>query len=441
MSDSLFESQAATASRLRLTTARQRRAKLEQLLAAILDRRDAIAEAAQRDFGRHPAETRLIELLPLVGEVKHALRDLARWMKPRRTGPVLATLGTSSRLLYQPKGRCLIISAWNYPLSQALGPLVSAVAAGNTVILRPSEFTPHTNRIVRQIVAMVFAPDEVAVVTGEAESVTALLALPFDHIFLTGSPSVGRQVMAAAATHLGSVTLVLGGKSPVIVDASANLRDAAENIIRAKILNAGQSCAAPDHAYVHRDVVERFVELCRDAIARRFGESDAAIRINPDYPRMIHRRHTIRVVSLILDAVGAGGRLVCGGAFDSEMRYVAPTLLLDVPAKAQIRGEEVLGPVLPILTFDSLDTVIAEINAAPKPPALHAWTKDARTVEALKARTRSGSLGVNLGLPQFAGHDAPFGGCAHGLQGFKAFSNERAMMSSGPLAALKRLIK
>jgi aldehyde dehydrogenase (NAD+) len=441
MSDSLFESQAATASKLGQTTAAQRRARLEKLLGAILDRRDAIVEAAQRDFGRHPDETHLIEMLPLVGEIKHALRNLERWIKPRRIRPTLAalaTLGSTSRVVYQPKGRCLIISPWNHPLGLALGPMVSAVAAGNTVILKPSEFTPHTNRIVKQIVAMVFPPDEVAVVTGAADTAAALLALPFDHIFFAGSPAAGQRVMAAAASHRASVTLELGGKSPVIVDAGANLRDAAEYIIRAKTLNAGQSCVAPDHAYVHREVVERFVELCRGAIARRFGESDAAIRANPGYPRLIHRRHTIRVVSLVLDAVAAGGRLVCGGAFDSEMRYVAPTLLLDVPSKAQIRGEEILGPVLPILTFDSLDTVIAEINAASEPPALYAWTKDARTVEALKTRTHSGSLCVNLAL---GGVNSSGLGTVRGFHGFKAFSRERAMMSAGPLSALKWLFE
>ena len=446
MIDGLFESQAATALKLRETTAAERRAKLRKLLAAILERSEAILDACQKDLAKHPAETNLTELLPLVGEIKHTMSHLKRWMRPHPVGATLATLGTHSRVMYQPKGRCLIISPWNYPLSLALGPLVSAVGAGNTAILKPSEFTPHTNRVVRDIIGAVFPQDEVAMVEGAADVATDLLARPFDHIFFTGSPAVGRKVMAAAAVNLASVTLELGGKSPVVVDASADLRAAAENIIWGKMVNAGQTCIAPDYVYVHRDVADRFVELCRNTIAQRYGATDALVRGSPDFPRMIHRRHAERVAALIDDAVKSGGQLACGGTSDAEARYVAPTLLRNVPAKAQILREEIFGPVLPILTYDSLDSVIAGINAAPKPLALYTWTKDSRTVDALEARTSSGSLCVNLCLQQFAQHNLPFGGVnnsglgnAHGFFGFKAFSHERAVMAAGPLSALKLL--
>jgi aldehyde dehydrogenase (NAD+) len=442
----LFESHAATALRLRQSTAAERRLKLTKLLNAILERKDALLDAAQRDLSKHPTETNLTEVLPLVGELKHTIAKLQRWMKPHRVGPTLATLGTKSRVMYQPKGRCLLISPWNYPLSLALGPLVSAVAAGNTAILKPSEFTPHTNRVVKEIVNAVFASDEVAVVEGAAETATALLALPFDHIFFTGSPAVGKIVMAAAARNLTSVTLELGGKSPVIVDASADLRGAAEHIIWGKMVNAGQTCIAPDYVYVHREVADRFVDLCRSTIAQRYGDSDAAIKSSPDFPRMIHRRHAERVAQLMDEAVQAGGKVACGGISDAESRYVAPTLLRDVPPAARIRSEEIFGPVLPILTFDALDTVIAEINAAPKPLALYVWSKSERTLRALETNTSSGSLCVNLCLQQFAQHNLPFGGVntsgignAHGFFGFKAFSHERAVMSAGPLSALELL--
>jgi aldehyde dehydrogenase (NAD+) len=348
--------------------------------------------------------------------------------------------------MYQPKGRCLIISPWNYPLSLALGPLVSAVAAGNTAIIKPSEFTPHTNRVVKDIIGAVFPPEEVAVVEGAAEIATDLLARAFDHIFFTGSPAVGKKVMAAAAMNLASVTLELGGKSPVIVDASADLRSAAEHIIWGKLVNAGQTCIAPDHVYVHRDVAENFIELCRRTISQRFGANDAAIKSSPDLPRMIHRRHAERVARLIDEAVRRGSHLECGGHSDAESCYVAPTLLRGVPADAQIRREEIFGPVLPILTFDSLDTVISEINAAPKPLAMYVWTRSEASVQALQTNTSSGSLCVNLCLQQFAQHNLPFGGVnnsgignAHGFFGFKAFSHERAVMSAGPLSALKLL--
>jgi len=445
-SDGLFESHAATALKLRQSTAAERRRKLERLLDAILERKDAILDAAHLDLRKHPTETNLTEVLPLVGEVKHAIANLKRWMKPHRISPTLATFGTKSRVVYQPKGRCLIISPWNYPLSLALGPLVSAVAAGNTAILKPSEFTPNTNRVVKDIIGAVFPQDEVAVVEGDAQVATDLLSRAFDHIFFTGSPAVGKKVMAAAANNLASVTLELGGKSPVIVDASADLRSAAEHIIWGKTVNAGQTCIAPDYAYVHRDVVDKFVDLCRDTIAARFGRSDADIKSSPDFPRMIHSRHAERVARLIDEAVKAGSQIACGGASDAEARYIAPTLLRGVPADTRIRKEEIFGPVLPILTFDSLDTVIAEINAAPKPLAIYAWTRDRRTAESLQTNTSSGSLCVNLCLQQFAQHNLPFGGVntsgignAHGFFGFKAFSHERAMMTAGPLSALKLL--
>jgi aldehyde dehydrogenase (NAD+) len=442
----LFESHAATALRLRQSTSAERRLKLAKLLGAILDRKDVILDAARRDLSKHPVETNLTEVLPLVGEVKHAIANVRRWMKPQRISPTLATLGTTSRVIYQPKGRCLLISPWNYPLTLALGPLVSAVAAGNTAILKPSEFTPHTNRVVKEIISAVFAVDEVAVVEGDAATATALLSLPFDHIFFTGSPSVGKKVMAAAALHLASVTLELGGKSPVVVDATADLRSAAEHIVWGKLVNAGQTCIAPDYAYVHRDIADRFVNLCRNIIAERYGASDAAIKSSPDFPRMIHRRHAERVAGLIDEAVQRGSQIACGGASDADSCYIAPTLLQDVPSNAAILKEEIFGPVLPILTFDALDTVIAEINAAPKPLALYVWTKSEHTVRDIQTRTSSGSLCVNLCLQQFAQHNLPFGGVntsglgnAHGFFGFKAFSHERAVMSAGPMSALKLL--
>lgn len=442
----LFECQAATASRLRQSGAAERRLKLTKLLDAILERKDALLDAAQRDLSKHPTETNLTEVLPLVGELKHAIARLKHWIKPHRISPTLATLGTRSRVIYQPKGRCLLISPWNYPLSLSLGPLVSAVAAGNTAILKPSEFTPHTNRVVKDIISAVFAVDEVAVVEGAADAATALLALPFDHIFFTGSPAVGKIVMTAAARNLTSVTLELGGKSPVIVDASADLRGAAEHIIWGKMVNAGQTCIAPDYVYVHRDVADRFVDLCRSIIARRYGDNDAAIKSSPDFPRMIHRRHAERVAHLIDEAVQSGSQIACGGSSDADARYVAPTLLRNVPPGAQIRKEEIFGPVLPMITFDALDTVIAEINAGAKPLALYVWSKNERTVQAIETNTSSGSLCVNLCLQQFAQHNLPFGGVntsgignAHGFFGFKAFSHERAVMSAGPLSALELL--
>jgi hypothetical protein len=286
--DALFAAQAPRALALRRSTAAERRATLGRLLDALLARREAFVAAFAQDLRKPPVEVDLTELLPVADEIRHAHRHLKRWMRARRAAPTLTTLGTRARVLAQPRGRCLIIGPWNYPVSTLLGPLASAVAAGNTVVLKPSEFTPHVNAVIAQLVAEVFDPAEVALVEGGVETSQHLLSLPFDHVFFTGSPSVGKLVMAAAAKHLASVTLELGGKSPVIVDAGANLRHAAEHLMWGKLVNAGQTCVAPDHVYVHRSVEQRFVALCREVLAERFGADPAA---SPDLGRMVHARH------------------------------------------------------------------------------------------------------------------------------------------------------
>ena len=444
--DALFAGQAARALALRGSRAADRRAKLARLLDALMARREAFQAAFAKDLGKPAVEVDLTELLPVVDDIRHAQKHLKGWMRAQRALPTLTTLGTTARIVCQPRGRCLIVGPWNYPVSTLVGPLVSAVAAGNTVILKPSEFTPNVNAVIGEIVAEVFEPAEVAMVQGAVETSTHLLALPFDHVFFTGSPAVGKLVMAAAAKHLTSVTLELGGKSPVVVDASADLRHAAEHVMWGKFVNAGQTCVAPDHLYVHRSVMDRFVQLCREVLAERFGADAAAVSASPDLGRMIHARHAQRVGALLDDAVAQGARVLAGGTHDAAQRYVAPTLLADVPDASRIAQEEIFGPVLPIAAFDALDEVIARINAAPKPLALYLWSRDRAAVDRLRTETSSGSFCVNLCLQQFAHSNLPFGGVnhsgignAHGVFGFKAFSHERAVLAGGPLSALKLL--
>ena len=444
--DALFAGQAARALALRKSSAAERSARLARLLDALMARREAFAAAFAKDLGKPAVEVDLTELLPVIDDIRHAQKHLKRWMRPQRVAPTLVTLGTKARIVYQPRGRCLIIGPWNYPVSTLVGPLVSALAAGNTAILKPSEFTPNVNAVIGEIVAEVFEPAEVAMVEGAIETSTHLLALPFEHVFFTGSPAVGKVVMAAAAKHLASVTLELGGKSPVVVDASADLRHAAEHVMWGKLVNAGQTCVAPDHLYVHRSVMDRFVALCREVLAERFGADAAAVAASESLGRMVHSRHAQRVVALVDDAVAQGARVLAGGAHDAQRRYVAPTLLAEVPDAARIAQEEIFGPVLPIAPFDSLDEVIARINAAPKPLALYLWSRDAGAVEQLRSETSSGSFCVNLCLQQYAHQNLPFGGVnnsgignAHGFFGFKAFSHERAVLAGGPFSALKLL--
>jgi len=440
----VFDAQAETALALRQSSTAERRQKISNLRDAVIRRRSEWYAAFRADLGKPAVEVELTELLPVIDEARDALTHLRRWMRPHRVWPTLTTAGTRARVIYQPRGRCLIVGPWNYPLNTVLGPLVSAIAAGNTAILKPSEFTPNVNAVLASVVREVFDAAEVTLIEGGVSTAEHLLSLPFDHIFFTGSPTVGQRVMAAAARHLASVTLELGGKSPAIVDASADVEAAAELLAWGKLTNAGQTCVAPDHVYVHRDVEQRFVLRWKEAIAKRFGLDDTAVAASPDFGRIISVRHAQRLADLIADATSRGARVLAGGDHDVSARYVGPTLLGEVPDTSRIEREEIFGPVLPVRVFDSIDDVISRINAAPKPLALYLWSRSRGNVEKVTKQTSSGGLGLNHCVQQYAHGNLPFGGVnnsgigsAHGFHGFKAFSHERAVLAAGPLMAVK----
>lgn len=439
-----FEAQRETALRLRTRGVTARKQKLVLLRDALLARSTDLHRAFTTDFRKPAAEVDLTELLPVVDEIQCALRNLRRWMRPRRVLPTLAMLGTAARVTYQGKGRSLIIGPWNYPVATLIGPLVSAVAAGNTAILKPSEFTPAVNTVLAEIIAEVFDSSEVTLVAGGVETAEALLALPFDHIFFTGSPAVGKKVMAAAATHLASVTLELGGKSPVIVDASADLARAAETLMWGKLVNAGQTCVAPDTLYVQRSVRDELLHRCREIITTRYGHTDAEIAANTDLARIINQHHTERIATLIDDARAAGAELLAGGNHDASQCYVAPTLLGAVPSAAQITREEIFGPVLPVIEFDEIGEVIEHLKEQPKPLALYLWSQRQQTIRRVLDETSSGGAVINHCILQYAHSGLPFGGIgnsgignAHGHYGFKAFSHERALLRGSRLHTIK----
>lgn len=439
-----FSAQEEPALALRTSTAEERIGKLQHLQSVLLDHRTALHEAFANDFRKPAVEVDLTELLPVVDEIHAAKRNLRRWMRPKRVAPTLTTIGTSARVMYQSKGRCLIIGPWNYPVATLVGPLVSAIAAGNTVILKPSEFTPAVNAVLAEVIAEVFDAAEVTMITGGVATAQALLDCAFDHIFFTGSPAVGKLVMAAAAKHLASVTLELGGKSPVIVDASADLDRAAELIMWGKLLNAGQSCIAPDTLFVHRSVRDELLRRCKDIIAARYGKTDGEIAVSPDLARMIHERHAGRIAALIDDACNQGAEAVVGGVYHVKDRFVAPTLLTKIPPGAHIAKEEIFGPVLPVFEFDAIDEVVSAINARPKPLALYLWSTCSENIHRVVSETSSGSVVVNHCMQQYAHTGLPFGGVnnsgignSHGYYGFKAFSHERAMLRGGRLLVVK----
>lgn len=430
--DALFARQQAARWQVAATSADQRRAKLRALLEALMAHRTEAQAALAADFRKSPEEVDLTELYPVISEIKEALRHLPRWMKPQRVPTPIGLFGSAGTIRHEPKGVALIISPWNYPIYLTLGPLVSALAAGNCAILKPSEFTPNATAFLRKLLDGLFPEEEVALVEGDADTAKALLALPFDHVFFTGSPAVGKVVMRAAAEHLASVTLELGGKSPVLVDADANLREAARKIAWGKGLNGGQTCVAPDYVLVHERVHDALVEELKKALGAFYGEDAAARRGSPDFPRIINDRHHTRLLRLLTES---NGITVFGGEVDATTNYISPTLLTEVDPASPIMQEEIFGPLLPILKVKDMDAAVAFVNARPKPLALYIFSGSSRSAESLITRTTAGGGCINDTILHFAHTGLPTGGVnnsgfgkAHGLHGFEAFSNARGIL-------------
>lgn len=431
----VFDSQAATALRLRSSTAKERIAKIRKLRDAVISHTEDWYRAAYLDFKKPPGEVDLAEILPVCVEANDAIRNLKKWMKPTRVWPTMLTLGMRSHVQYSPRGRCLIIGPFNYPVNLTLGPLVSAIAAGNTAILKPSELTPHLSGLICQVVREVFTEDEVAIFEGEADVSQALLELPFDHIFFTGSPTIGKYVMGAAAKNLTSVTLELGGKSPTIIDESANLKLAAINVMWAKFANAGQTCIAPDYVFVHESVKDKWVECCREQLAKAYGVTLDEQKSSRHLAHIVNARHTTRIKALLDDAHAHGARILTGGGASEGDCFVQPTLLDQVPRSTRVMDEEIFGPLLPVIGYSNLDEVIAHINEGQKPLALYIYSRNNTNIDKVLTKTVSGGACVNHALMQFLHGNLPFGGInnsgignAHGHYGFKAFSHERGVV-------------
>ncbi len=431
----IFSAQRNTALKLRESTVEQRIRKLRRLRKAIEIRHDQIIAAGAADFGKPDIEVEMTEILTVIMEISHTCKHLKKWLKPKRVPSTALMLGTSASVRYEPRGRCLIISPWNYPLTLTFGPLVPAIASGNTVIIKTSELTPNLSAVMVEIIRDAFDESEVAILEGDASVASELLALPFDHSFFTGSPTIGKVVMRAAAEHLTSVTLELGGKSPTIIDESADLEMAVKTITWGKFLNAGQTCIAPDHLYVASNVRDRFVQLLRQHLDQVYGEG-AKARSAP-LARIVNQRHASRIAGLIEDALERGARASYGSVIDVQDRFISPTLLEDVPSDAKIMQEEIFGPVLPIIVFDDLDEVIQRINAGPKPLALYIWSKNRQHIEQILQNTSAGASCINHVAGHFLHNNLPFGGVNnsgigsyHAEWGIRAFSHERSVLES-----------
>ena len=412
-----------------------RRDRLLRMRTLINEHGSALAQAVQADFGvRSPQLTEVADLFVLRTLMSHTLKSLARWVKPVKVSTPLYLQPAHAYLQRQPLGVVGVVSPWNYPVQLALGPVITALAAGNRVMLKPSELTLQTSALMASLIENVFAPDELCVVQGDGALAAEFSSLPFDHLFFTGSTAVGRIVARAAAANLTPTTLELGGKSPCIVDASCDLEAAAIKIAHGKLLNAGQTCIAPDYVLLPKGQEAAFGETFARAVHTLFP----TIEGNADYASIINPRHHERLQAMLAAAEGEGARVQVIGrpaGAPAASRQMPPVLVFGAAAGSKLLGEEIFGPILPVLPYDSLDDAIAYINARPRPLALYWFGTDTHARDAVLARTVSGGVTINDTLMHIAHENLPFGGVGdsgwgsyHGEAGFLRLTQQKPVL-------------
>lgn len=422
--------------------------RLNRCIALLVDHNEKIAQAMDKDFaGRSPRFNKMGDILASLNTLKHVKKNIKKWMRPeRRPVPlIMALLGARARVCYQPKGVVGIMTPWNFPVNMIFSPLADAIGAGNRVMIKPSEHTPLTSELMKDLFARYFEETEIAVCTGDAQVGASFAALEWDHLIFTGSTEVGRVVLQTAAANMTPTTLELGGKSPVIISTSANLSDATEKIIMGKTMNSGQACVSPDYVFLPEGKVEGFTRICRDAFTRMYP----TVVNNPDATAIISRKHYKRIVALLKDARENGARIEEINPVNESLSPASnrlPLYLVIGPGEnAQINREEIFGPLLSIHTYSDVQQVIDYVNAHPRPLALYYFGNDKKERENILACTRSGGVCVN-DVMQHAGCDGlPFGGIGasgmgnyRGIDGFRTFSHARAVMYQG-LASLAKL--
>ncbi|MCH8556364.1 MAG: aldehyde dehydrogenase family protein [Balneolia bacterium] len=406
-----------------------------------LSNRTKIQDALYKDLGKPRSETDLTEIIPVITEIRHAIKNVSKWSSDVAFKRSVVHYNSKASVKYSPKGHVLVLAPWNYPFNLIVSPLVSALAAGNRVVIKPSEFTQQTNLVLNKIISESFEPDYVNFVEGDASVAAELTQLPFNHIFFTGSPAIGKKVMAAAAKNLTSVTLELGGKSPCIIHKNANLKKAASRIIWGKFINCGQTCIAPDYVLIHKDIEKEFTELALKELKRRFPEASEG-RINDEgYGKIIHNKHLSHIKDLLSNALSGGCDLLSGGTFDDSKRFFAPTLIRVPTPKSglKIMEEEIFGPILPILSYNDESEIFQQVGSLPRPLATYVFSKDKSFIKECQDRIVTGGCVSNDVLSHFVHPHLPFGGVnnsgigrAHGFYGFREMSNETAVLKTGP---------
>ncbi|MBA2127666.1 coniferyl aldehyde dehydrogenase [Hyphomicrobium methylovorum] len=413
---------------------KQRKADLAHLKSAVLARRAAIEAAVSSDFGNRSAyETRIMELIPLIQTINYLRRNLRKWMRPERRRNSLHFIPASSYVMYQPLGVVGIISPWNYPFSLALMPLATAIAAGNRVMLKPSEHTPATSALMKDMLGKLFPEDQVSVTCGGPETGSVFASLPFDHLVFTGSTAVGTSVLKNAAENLVPVTLELGGKSPAILGHDADFERAAVSIAYGKLANAGQTCIAPDFVLVPRDKATTFAEHYKTAVQALYPEGAAS----RNYTSIINARHQTRLRDLLADARKKGATIVPLGPetpAGNDTGKASPVLMLNVTMDMAVMKDEIFGPILPLVTYDSIDEAIKLVNRHDRPLALYYFGNDGEDRRKVLARTTSGNVTINDTLMHYVQNDLPFGGVGasgmgayHGPEGFRNMSHAKGV--------------
>ena len=426
---------------------------LTRLLNAVIVHENEIVSALKADFNKPEFETVVTETSYVISDLKYTIKNISNWAKPERVFPFILNIPSSDTIYKEPYGKVLVIAPWNYPFQLALCPVIAAVAAGNQVVLKPSELTPNTAAIIQKIIAAIFPINHVEVIQGDAEVATQLLAQRWDYIFFTGSVSVGKIVAKAAAANLTPVTLELGGKNPCIVDETANLQLAAKRIVWGKFINAGQTCIAPDYILVHQKSKNKFIEILKAEITTAYGENP---EISPDFARIINTKNWTRLVEMIDET-----KIIFGGKYNNETNYLAPTLIEENNLESLIMQDEIFGPLLPILTYTNESEIEAIITKYEKPLGFYIFSERKKFCDAIIAKYSFGGGCINDTMIHFSNKKLPFGGVGHsgigsyhGKLSFDIFSHHKGVVKKatwidlplryapykGKLASVKKIL-
>ncbi|MDT8399261.1 MAG: aldehyde dehydrogenase family protein [Pseudomonadales bacterium] len=417
---------------MKASSAEQRKALLQKLKSAVEAHADAIVTAVKQDTRKPENEIRNTEIANVTANIQRNIDNLDEWMKPLAVKPSLNP-DDKANIVYEARGVCLILGPWNFPLGLVLGPLAAAIAAGNCCMVKLTDLCPATASVAARIIRDAFEEQEVALFEGDVEVATALLELPFSHIFFTGSTRVGKLVMTAAAKHLATVTLELGGKSPVIVDDGVDVQKLAAGLAGAKQFNGGQACICPDYVFVREPQKKALIEGFQAKVRENLYDEDGNFK-KDNIAQIVNSQNFERIKHLFDDAISKGARVAVGGKLEEADRTIHPTLLVDVTPDMLIMQEEIFGPIIPVMTYEHLDEVLAYIEARDKPLALYVYSDNPDNVDKILKRTSSGGVTVNGIFSHYLESQLPFGGVNqsgmgsyHGYFGFKAFSHERAI--------------